>query len=117
MLHRYQARSIDNLRYEDILHILHPNSAAHELAFTAQQNRLISEWDLPLGYSEFVNPCRQIHHQYPWMAYRDVLADIKSGKVVLLRKSLLENTITGVLTSSGSLRHVLPCFFIPGSIT
>ncbi len=57
MLHRYQARSIDNLRYEDIFHILHPNSAAHELAFTAQQNRLISEWDLPLGYSEFVNPC------------------------------------------------------------
>ncbi|ELY4673020.1 hypothetical protein ACOZ06_003214 [Cronobacter muytjensii] len=110
MLHRYQARSIDNLRYEDILHILHPNSAAHELAFTAQQNRLISEWDLPLGYSEFVNPCRQIHHQYPWMAYRDVLADIKSGKVVLLRKSLLENTITGVLTSSGSLQHDLPLF-------
>ncbi|EKY3120494.1 hypothetical protein SMY46_000281 [Cronobacter turicensis] len=108
MLHRYQATSADNLRYGDICHILHPDSAVHELAFTAQPNRLIRAWDLPIGYSQFVNPCRQFHYQYPWMAYRDVLEDIKSGKVVLLRQSLLENTITGVLTASGNLRHDLP---------
>ncbi|ABU78646.1 hypothetical protein C3D80_14640 [Cronobacter sakazakii] len=108
MLHRYQATSADNLCYEDICHILHPDSAVHELAFTAKPNQLIRVWDLPIGYSQFVNSCRQFHYQYPWMAYRDVLEYIKSGKVVLLRQSLLENTITGVLTASGNLRHDLP---------
>jgi hypothetical protein len=79
-------RSVDDIYLEDIIHIIHPETAAHYLADTALPNRNIPVWDLPQGYNAFVNQYNAFHYQHPWMAYSDALADIKAGKVVLLRK-------------------------------
>lgn len=110
MLHHYQAKSLDDIYLEDISDIIHPDYAERDLAYTAQPNRIIREWDLPRGYGQFVNRYYSFHYQRPWMAYRDVLADIKSGKVVLLRKDMTSQPVAGLLTSSGNLRDDLPLF-------
>ena len=108
MLHDYRVKSRDELYLDDIPHIRHPDAAFRDLADTARQNRIIKEWDLPPGYSRFVDPYRQYHYNHPWMAYRDALADIKSGKIVLLRQTTRGAEILGVQTSSGDLRSDLP---------
>lgn len=87
MLHHSQAMSLDDIYLEDIPHIIHPDTAAGVLAETALPNRIIQEWNLPQGYTRFVSRYQPFHWQHPWMAYRDTLADIKSGKLVLLRKT------------------------------
>lgn len=110
MLHHYQAKSLDDIYLEDIPDIIHPDYAERDLAYTAQPNRIIREWDLPGGYGQFVSRYYSFHYQRPWMAYRDVLADIKSGKVVLLRKDMTSQPVAGLLTSSGNLRDDLPLF-------
>ncbi|HDU4641354.1 TPA: hypothetical protein RFT53_002664 [Klebsiella aerogenes] len=110
MLHQYQAKSLDDIYLDDFPHIIHPDTAARYLEETAQPNRIIREWDLPGNYGFFVSRYRQFHYQQPWMAYRDVLNDIRSGKVVLLRKVAIGHIITGVQTSSGNLRSDLPLF-------
>ncbi|EPN1932919.1 hypothetical protein ACTV70_004596 [Cronobacter dublinensis] len=108
MLHEYRVKSRDELYLDDIPHIRHPDAAFRDLADTARQNRIIKVWDLPLDYSRFVDPYRQYHYNHPWMAYRDALADIKSGKIVLLRQTTRGAEILGVQTSSGDLRSDLP---------
>lgn len=110
MLHHSQAMSLDDIYLEDIPHIIHPDTAAGDLAETALPNRIIQEWNLPQGYTRFVSRYQPFHWQQPWMAYRDTLADIKSGKLVLLRKDITGHTISGVLTTSGDLRNDLPLF-------
>ena len=110
MLHHCQAMSLDDIYLEDIPHIIHPDTAAGDLAETALPNRIIQEWNLPQGYSRFVSRYQPFHWQHPWMAYRDALEDIKSGKLVLLRKDLTGHAISGVLTTSGDLRNDLPLF-------
>lgn len=110
MLHHHQAKSLDDIYLEDIPNIIHPDSAERDLAYTAQPNRIIREWDLPGGYGQFVSRYHSFHYQHPWMAYRDALADIKSGKVILLRTDMISQPISGVLTSSGNLRGDLPLF-------
>lgn len=108
MLHHYQAKSLDDIYLDDYPHIIPPDTAARYLEESAQPNRIIREWDLPGNYGLFVSRYRQFHHQQSWLAYRDVLNDIRSGKVVLLRKDTISHTITGVQTSSGNLRSDLP---------
>ena len=110
MLHHYQAKSVDDIYLDDFPNIIHPNTAARYLEETARPNRIIREWDLPGNYGLFVSRYRQFHFQQPWMAYRDVLDDIRSGKVVLLGNDAIGHVITGVQTSSGNLRHDLPLF-------
>lgn len=110
MLHHYQAKSLDNIYLEDIPHIIHPDYAARDLADTILPNRNIQEWNLPQDYSHFVSQYHPFHWQRPWMAYRDTLDDIRSGKVVLLKKNMPGHALTGVLTSSGNLRNDLPLF-------
>ncbi|SFT95490.1 Colicin D [Kosakonia arachidis] len=110
MLHHYQAKSLDNIYLEDIPHIIHPDYAARDLVDTTLPNRNIQEWNLPQSYSQFVSQYYQFHHQCPWLAYRDTHSDIKSGKVVLLRKDMTGYTVRGVLTLSGNLRDDLPLF-------
>lgn len=44
------------------------------------------------------------------MAYRDTLADIKSGAIVLLKKKMTGSPIAGVLTPTGNIRDGLPLF-------
>ncbi len=110
MLHHSQAMSLDDIYLEDIPHIIHPDTAAGDLAETALPNRIIQEWNLPQGYTRFVSRYQPFHWQHPWMAYRDALADIKSGKLVLLRKDLTGHAISGVLTTSVDLRNDLPLF-------
>ncbi len=110
MLHHSQAMSLDDIYLEDIPHIIHPDTAAGDLAETALPNRIIQEWNLPQGYTRFVSRYQPFHWQHPWMAYRDTLADIKSGKLVLLRKDITGHAISGVLTTSGDLRNDLPLF-------
>ena len=110
MLHHYQAKSVDDIYLDDFPYIIHPNTAARYLEETARPNRIIREWDLPGNYGLFVSRYRQFHFQQPWMAYRDVLDDIRSGKVVLLGNDAIGHVITGVQTSSGNLRHDLPLF-------
>lgn len=110
MLHHSQATSLDDLYLEDIPHIIHPDTAAQELADTALPNRIIQEWNLPQGYTRFVSRYLSFHWQHPWMAYRDTLDDIKSGNLVLLRKDITGHAISGVLTTSGDLRSDLPLF-------
>jgi len=110
MLHHYQAKSVDDIFLDDFPHILHPNTAARYLEETARPNRIIREWDLPGNYGLFVSRYRQFHFQQPWMAYRDVLDDIRSGKVVLLGNDAIGHVITGVQTSSDNLRNDLPLF-------
>lgn len=56
--------------------IIHPDTAAGDLAETALPNRIIQEWNLPQGYTLFVSRYQLFHWQHPWMAYRDTLADI-----------------------------------------
>lgn len=107
MLHHCQAKSLDDIYLEDIPRIIHPNTAARDLAYTAKPNRIIQEWDLPLGYTLFVSRYHKFHWQRPSMAYRGLLADVSSGKVVLLAS----HTLSGVLTSSGQLRNDLPFLF------
>ena len=102
--------SLDDIYLEDIPHIIHPNTAAGDLADTARPNRIIQEWNLPQGYTRFVSRYQLYHWQHPWMAYRDTLDDIKSGKLVLLRKDITGHAISGVLTTSGDLRNDLPLF-------
>lgn len=108
MLHHCQARSVDDIYLEDIIHIIHPETAARFLADTALPNRNIPVWDLPQGYNAFVNQYNAFHYQHPWMAYSDALADIKAGQVVLLRKNITAIPATGVLTSSGNIEDGLP---------
>jgi hypothetical protein len=108
MLHHCQTISLDDIYLEDIPHIIHPGTAAHNLADTAQPNRFIQEWDLPQNYSQFVSRCQTFHWQRPWAAYRDTLNDIKFGKLVLLRKNMTGYNMSGVLTTSGDLRNDLP---------
>ncbi|MEN4669195.1 hypothetical protein ABEH32_00225 [Pantoea agglomerans] len=110
MLHHYQAKSVDDIYLDDFPNIIHPNMAARYLEETARPNRIIREWDLPGNYGLFVSRYRQFHFQQPWMAYRDVLDDIRSGKVVLLGNDAIGHFITGVQTSSGNLRNDLPLF-------
>lgn len=110
MLHHYQAKSLDDIYLDDFPNIIHPNTAARYLEETARPNRIIREWDLPGNYGLFVSRYRQFHFQQPWMAYRDVLDDIRSGKVVLLGNDAIGHVITGVQTSSGNLRNDLPLF-------
>jgi len=110
MLHHYQAKSVDDIYLDDFPNIIHPNTAARYLEETARPNRIIREWDLPGNYGLFVSRYRQFHFQQPWMAYRDVLDDIRSGKVVLLGNDAIGHVITGVQTSSGNLRNDLPLF-------
>lgn len=110
MLHHYQAKSVDDIYLDDFPYIIHPNTAARYLEETARPNRIIREWDLPGNYGLFVSRYRQFHFQQPWMAYRDVLDDIRSGKVVLLGNDAIGHVITGVQTSSGNLRNDLPLF-------
>lgn len=110
MLHHSQAMSLDDIYLEDIPHIIHPDKAAADLADTALPNRIIQEWNLPQGYTRFVSRYQPFHWQQPWMAYRDTLNDIKSGKLVLLRKDVTGHAISGVLTTSGDLRNNLPLF-------
>lgn len=110
MLHHYHANSLDNIYLEDIPHIIHPDYAARDLADTTLPNRNIQEWNLPQDYSHFVSQYHPFHWQRPWMAYRDTLDDIRSGKVVLLKKNMTGHALTGVLTSSGNLRNDLPLF-------
>lgn len=110
MLHHCQAKSVDDIYLDDFPYIIHPNTAARYLEETARPNRIIREWDLPGNYGLFVSRYRQFHFQQPWMAYRDVLDDIRSGKVVLLGNDAIGHVITGVQTSSGNLRHDLPLF-------
>lgn len=106
MLHHCQAKSLDDIYFEDIPRIIHPNTAARDLAYTAQPNRIIQEWDLPQGYTLFVSRYHKFHWQRPSMAYRDTLADVSSGKVVLLTS----HTLSGVLNTSGQLLNNLPFF-------
>jgi hypothetical protein len=106
MLHNSQARLLDDVYLDDIPHIIHPNTAARDLAYTAQPNRIIQEWDLPQGYTFFVSRYHKFHWQRPSMAYRDTLADVSSGKVVLLTS----HTLSGVLNTSGQLLNNLPFF-------
>lgn len=87
MLHHYQAKSLDNIYLEDIPHIIHPDYATRDLADTALPNRNIQEWNLPQDYGHFVSRYHPFHLQHPWMAYRDTLDDIRTGKVVLLEKN------------------------------
>ncbi|MDQ0021582.1 hypothetical protein J2X94_003762 [[Curtobacterium] plantarum] len=101
---------MDDIYLDDFPYIIHPNTAARYLEETARTNRIIREWDLPGNYGLFVSRYRQFHFQQPWMAYRDVLDDIRSGKVVLLGNDAIGHVITGVQTSSGNLRHDLPLF-------
>jgi len=110
MLHHYQAKSVDDIYLDDIHNIIHPDMAACYLEETARPNRIIREWDLPGNYGLFVSRYRQFHFQQPWMAYRDVLDDIRSGKAVLLGNDAIGHVITGVQTSSGNLRNDLPLF-------
>jgi len=108
MLHHYQAKSLNDIYLDDLPYIILPHTAGHYLEETAQPNRIIREWDLPGNYDLFVSRYRQFHYQQPWMAYRDVLDDIRSGKVVLLRKDSIRNILAEVQTSSGNLRNDLP---------
>ncbi|MFP3439085.1 HNH endonuclease signature motif containing protein [Pantoea sp. SIMBA_133] len=110
MLRHFLAKSLDDIFLEDIPHIIHPDTAAMYLAGTAQQNRIIEEWNLPQGYMLFVRHYSQFHYQHRWMAYRDTLSDVKAGKVLLLRKGMTGHTIPGVLTSSGHVRNDIPRF-------
>jgi len=68
MLHHCQAKSLDDIYLEDIPRIIHPNTAARDLAYTAKPNRIIQEWDLPLGYTLFVSRYHKFHWQRPSMA-------------------------------------------------
>ena len=95
MLHHGQAKSLDDIYLEDIPRIIHPDTAARDLAYTAQPNRIIQEWDLPQSYTLFVSRYHKFHWQRPHMAYGDTLADIRSGKVVLLTSHLLSGVLTG----------------------
>ncbi|EGT4353117.1 HNH endonuclease [Cronobacter sakazakii] len=106
MLHHCQAKSLDDIYLDDIPRIIHPDTAARDLAYTARPNRNIQEWDLPQGYKVFVNRYHQFHWQRPHMAYGDTLADVRSGKVVLLTN----HPLLGVLTDSGKLHDNLPLF-------
>ncbi|EBF8030475.1 HNH endonuclease [Salmonella enterica] len=107
MLHHCQAKSLDDIYLEDIPNIIHPATAVHDLEDTALPNRIIQEWNLPQGYTQFVSRYHQFHHQRPWLAYRDTLDDIRYGKIVLLRKDITGNTGPGVI-SNGNLRNDLP---------
>jgi len=110
MLHHYQAKSLDDIYLDDIPYIIHPEKAMQDLADTALPNRVIPQWNLPQGYTLFVSQYHKFHHQSPWLAYRDALADIRSGKVVLLRKDRTDYTGCSVLASPDHLRSDLPMF-------
>lgn len=85
MLRDSQARALNEIFIDDIPYIKHPDAAYQELKFSAEPNRIFNEWDLPLGYSSFVDRYRALHFQHPFMAYRDALNDVKYGKVVILK--------------------------------
>lgn len=101
MLNSCKAKSLDDIYLDDIPHIIHPDTAARDIAYTALPNRIIQEWNLPQGYSLYVRRYHQFHWQSPWMSYRDTLQDIKSGKLVLLRENMTGYASFGVLTTSG----------------
>lgn len=108
MFRNYQAKSLEDVYLEDIPHILHPKFAQQYLAYTALPNRIITSRDLPESYELFVSKYRQFHYQCAWMAYRDALADVKMGNVLLLRTRTSGYGPTGVLTFSGNLEYDLP---------
>lgn len=110
MLNSCKAKSLDDIYLDDIPHIIHPDTAARDIAYTALPNRIIQEWNLPQGYSLYVRRYHQFHWQSPWMSYRDTLQDIKSGKLVLLRENMTGYASFGVLTTSGEFRSDLPLF-------
>lgn len=108
MLHHYQAKSLDEIYLEDIPQLRHPDSANRDLAHTEQPNRIIKEWDLPIGYGMLINKYRGLHFQAPYMAYRDVLQEVRSGKIVLLKNRLHGEERASVLTRGGNIRENLP---------
>lgn len=108
MLHHCQAKSLDDIYLEDIPNIIHPATAVHDLEDTALPNRIIQEWNLPQGYTQFVSRYHQFHHQRPRLAYRDTLDDIRYGKIVLLRKDITGNTGPG-LYQMATYAMTCPC--------
>ncbi|WP_353614504.1 colicin D domain-containing protein [Mangrovibacter phragmitis] len=107
-LHTYQAKSLDDIWLDDIPNIRNPAAAVQDLEYTASPERRIQEWDLPDGYSVYVNKYRVFHRQFTWMAYRDVLNDVRRGNVVLLKRHDSGDEMARVVTSSGALRGDLP---------
>ncbi|MEY8712314.1 hypothetical protein [Mangrovibacter phragmitis] len=107
-LHTYQAKSLDDIWLDDIPNIRNPAAAVQDLEYTARPERRIQEWDLPDGYSVYVNKYRVFHRQFTWMAYRDVLNDVRRGNVVLLKRHDSGDEMARVVTSSGALRGDLP---------
>lgn len=107
-LHTYQAKSLDDIWLDDIPNIRNPAAAVQDLGYTASPERRIQEWDLPDGYSVYVNKYRVFHRQFTWMAYRDVLNDVRRGNVVLLKRHDSGDEMARVVTSSGALRGDLP---------
>lgn len=107
-LHTYQAKALDDIWLDDIPLIRNPAASARDLESTIFPNRSIQEWDLPAGYGAFISKYRLFHHQQTWMAYRDVLNDIKSGKIVLLKNKTYGSEIDPVVKTSGRLRDDLP---------
>lgn len=112
MLHHCQAKSLDDIYLEDIPHIIHPATAVHDLEDTALPNRIIQEWNLPQGYTQFVSRYHQFHHQRPSLAYRDTLDDIRYGKIVLLRKDITGNAGPG-LYQMATYAMTCPCPSLP----
>ena len=55
MLHHNQAMSLEDIYLEDIPYIIHPDTAAGDLANTLLPNRSIQEWNLPPGHTRFVS--------------------------------------------------------------
>ncbi|KEA52906.1 HNH endonuclease [Mangrovibacter sp. MFB070] len=99
---------MDDIYLDDIPNIRHPAAAVRDMEYTANSNSIIQEWNLPVGYGAFVNKYRVFHRQFTWMAYRDVLNDLRNGKIVLLRNNHSGSEIFPVITQSGQLRNDLP---------
>lgn len=117
MLHHYQAKSVDDIYLDDFPDIIHPDMAVRYLEETARPNRIIREWDLPGNYGLFVSRYRQFHFQQPWMAYRDVLDDIRSGKVVYWEMTQLVMSLRGCKHPLATSGMTCLCFSTPGLAT
>lgn len=65
MLHNCVAKSLDDIWFEDIPYIIHPDTAVRDLGDTARENRIFQEWNLPQGYNRFVSRYHQFHWQRP----------------------------------------------------
>ncbi|EMH4162081.1 HNH endonuclease [Pluralibacter gergoviae] len=108
MLVHYRATSLEGLRFEDIAYIRHPLQSAIDLENTAIPNRRINEWDLPSGHCSFVNLHKPLYLQSPYRAYSEVLMEIKSGTIILIKDKTAGIEILGVRTFSGDLCTDLP---------